>query len=48
MAGTLDAPTGLSMAGHVFVSDAGDYYAIADGLPQAGGRDPRLTTRTDG
>ena len=45
MAGTLDGPTGLAMAGHIFVADRGDYYDIADGLPQAEGRDPRLTTR---
>ena len=38
MAGTLDQPTGLALAMHVFVDDAGDYYRIADGLP----------TRTDG
>jgi hypothetical protein len=39
-AGTLDAPTGLRLAGHIFVADKGDYYAIADGLPQAAARDP--------
>jgi hypothetical protein len=33
-AGTLDLPTGLATAAHVFVGDAGDYYTIADGLPQ--------------
>ena len=33
MAGTLDQPTGLSLAMHVFVNDAGDYYRITDGLP---------------
>jgi hypothetical protein len=33
-AGTLDPPTGLATAVHVFVEDAGDYYAIEDGLPQ--------------
>jgi len=33
-AGTLDAPTGLRVAGHWFTSAAGDYYEIpADGLP---------------
>ena len=48
MAGTLDGPTGLAMAGHIFVADRGDWYGIADGLPQAEGRDPRLTTRVDG
>ena len=48
MAGTLDAPTGLAMAGHIFVGDKPDWYAIADGLPQAEGRDPTLTTRVEG
>ena len=32
-AGTLDLPTGLATAAHVFVEDAGDYYTIGDGLP---------------
>ena len=48
MAGTLDGPTRLAMAGHIFAADAGDYYAIADGLPRAAGRDERLTTRVEG
>ncbi len=34
MAGTLDDGTGLETAAHIFVGDKGDYYAIADGLPQ--------------
>jgi hypothetical protein len=34
MAGTLDKPTGLAIAVHIFVNDAGDYYRIADGVPQ--------------
>jgi hypothetical protein len=34
MAGTLDKPTSLAMVAHIFVADAGDYYRIADGLPQ--------------
>ena len=34
MAGTLDKPTGLAFAMHIFVSDAGDYYRIADSAPQ--------------
>jgi hypothetical protein len=34
MAGTLDKPTGLATAMHIFVNDAGDYYRIADGVPQ--------------
>ena len=48
MAGTLDAPTGLAMAGHIFVGDKGDWYEIADGLPRAEGRDDRLTTDVGG
>ncbi len=44
-AGSLDAPTGLEMRGHIFVADKGDYYEIADGLPQAPARDPALTER---
>ncbi len=38
LAGTLDLPTGLSLQDHIFVADKGDYYAIADGLPQYPGR----------
>ena len=34
LAGSLDAPTGLKLARHIFVADKGDYYEIADGLPQ--------------
>lgn len=34
MAGTLDQPTGLKTIEHIFVADKGDYYEIADGLPQ--------------
>lgn len=33
-AGAADAPTGLRMAGHIYVRDKGDYYDITDGLPQ--------------
>ena len=36
-AGAIDNPTGLRLLGHIFVADKGDYYDIADGLPQ----DPR-------
>lgn len=43
-AGTLDGPTGLSMLGHIFCADKGDYYEIADGTPQAEQYDPNLTT----
>jgi hypothetical protein len=35
-AGTLERPTGLQLAGHIYVSDAGDYYSLpADGLPRS-------------
>jgi len=37
MAGTLDGASGLKAEGHIFVADAGDYYAITDGLPQSAG-----------
>ena len=32
--GALDGPTGLQLARHIFVAEKGDYYALADGLPQ--------------
>ena len=44
-AGTLDDPTGLKMAGHIFVGDKGNYYTLGDGLPQADCDDPVLTTQ---
>ena len=44
-AGSLTGPTGLTIAGHIFCADKGDYYEIADGLPQAAQSDPTLTTR---
>lgn len=44
-AGTLDAPTGLALKGHIFCADKGDYYEIADGTPQADRDDPDLTTQ---
>ncbi len=34
-AGSLDEPTGLSLVQHIFVAEAGDYYAISDDLPKA-------------
>jgi hypothetical protein len=34
LAGTLDAPTGIRLATHIYVADKGDYYDIADRLPQ--------------
>lgn len=33
-AGSLDPPTQLKLTKHIFVRSKGDYYAIADGLPQ--------------
>ena len=43
-AGTLDAPTGIMLAGHIFCAHKGDYYEITDDLPKAAERDPALTT----
>jgi hypothetical protein len=31
--GAFDAPTGLTLASHIFTAEQGDYYAIADDLP---------------
>lgn len=33
--GSLDQPTGLRLASHIFVAHKGGYYQITDGLPQA-------------
>lgn len=32
--GAFDAPTGTHLGMHIHVADKGDYYEIADGLPQ--------------
>jgi hypothetical protein len=32
--GAFDKPTGTHLEKHIFVADKGDYYDIADGLPQ--------------
>lgn len=32
--GAFDAPTGTRLEIHIFVAEQGDYYDIADGLPQ--------------
>jgi len=32
--GAFDAPTNTHLDRHIFVSEKGDYYEIADGLPQ--------------
>ena len=39
LAASIDEPTGLQMAKHIFVEDKGDYYDITDGLPQFAGYD---------
>ena len=36
-AGSLDQPTGLKLAKHIYADDKGDYYEIADGVPQLPG-----------
>lgn len=32
--GAIEGPTGLNIEKHIFVSDKGDYYELADGVPQ--------------
>ena len=32
--GAIDGPSGLRIEKHIFVADKGDYYHIADGVPQ--------------
>lgn len=39
MAGSFDAPSGLRESHHIHVADKGDYYALADNLPQYPGGD---------
>jgi hypothetical protein len=33
--GSIDGETGLALEKHIFTADKGDYYDIADGLPQS-------------
>ena len=33
--GSLDGPTGVALAKHIFTAEKGDYYDITDGLPQS-------------
>ncbi|HTK80526.1 MAG TPA: GFA family protein [Rhizomicrobium sp.] len=33
--GAFEPPTGAHLVKHIFVADKGDYYDIADGLPQS-------------
>jgi hypothetical protein len=35
--GVFEKPTGTHLEKHIFVADRGDYYEIADGLPQSTG-----------
>lgn len=32
--GALDKPTGITLEKHIFTADKGDYYVLADDLPQ--------------
>jgi hypothetical protein len=32
--GIIDGPTNLTLTRHIFTGDKGDYYEIADGVPQ--------------
>jgi len=32
--GAIDGPTGLRLTRHIFTAEKGDYYDIADGVPQ--------------
>ena len=45
MAGAIDAPTGLSLIGHIFCRQKGDWYTIPGDEPQVPGHDPTLTTQ---
>jgi hypothetical protein len=38
-AGTLDTPTQIAMARHIFTAEKSDYYEIEDGLPKMAGWD---------
>ncbi len=43
-AGTVNGPTGLQIAGHIYCADKGDYYEICDNLPMADQEGEALTT----
>lgn len=34
LAGAFDQPSGLKLTSHIYCAEKGDYYEIADGLPQ--------------
>lgn len=42
--GSLDQPTGLALARHIYVDDKADYYDITDGLPTFASFDKALDT----
>jgi hypothetical protein len=42
-AGSLDEPQGLKIAAHIFVAEAGDYYAIEPGVPASRGGGHNIT-----
>ena len=42
MAGCLEAPTGLSLVGHIFTESQGDYYTIEDSVPKFAQSDSSL------
>ncbi len=46
-AGSLDQPTGLELVEHIFTEDRGDYYEIADSLPQRPGGNTSVTLPTE-
>lgn len=43
-AGTLNEATGLSIKGHIYCADKGDYYEIPKNVPQSNQDDATLTT----
>ena len=47
MAGSFDTPSGLKGDYHIFVADKGDYYEIADCLPQFERSTPSITVAGD-
>lgn len=41
--GCFEAPIGLTLSGHTFCAEKGDYYELADSLLQAEANNPDLT-----
>jgi hypothetical protein len=46
-AGTMDLPTGLELAVHIFTDEAGDYYQLHDDLPKIADSSHNLTLPDD-